>query len=747
MGERDHGVEQLRHAPQRAVGLAGPGVDLARPPGVRVVLGVARDLGARAAATPGRSASPSGWAGRRAPRPARARARPTTPRRARARASPSGPRRPRPRRRRRAPSGRPSSPPTARAARRASGRRCRAPRTAPPATPTRPRARAAATSASAAAPSAGRRRSRSKPARRAASPSCDGEPRSASVGDRRVGRRGALRRGLERLVGPARRHLAGLPGSAGEDAGVQRHATLRVMQRAQADGGASTGAGATRTSSRRRPSCARRRPGSPRTSGSARRRSRRPRRSSSPPPRVALAARAAPGSSARTTTRARVHAHGASYGDVVRAFRGRFPHAPDAVARPGSEEELLRVLEWAADARLAVTPYGGGTSVVGGVDPVRGPHEGAVSVDLARMDRVLEVDDGLARGADRGGRDRPAAGGSSSREHGLTLRFFPQSFEFSTLGGWIATRAAGHFATGPTHIDDLVESVRAVTAGGEVWESRRLPGSGAGPVAGPDAARLGGHAGAHHPRVGARAPARGGAPLGVGDVPLVRGRLRGGARDPAGRAAAGQLPARGRARGGADVRRRPRPARARLRGGRGRLRRRGRAVPRARRRAARERRRLRRLARRVPARAVPARHVRGDGRAVGDVRDRGHLGPAAGARRVGERRGRRRRSAARARSPAGSRTPTRTARRRTSRCSRRPSAARRRRSGTRSRPSPATRCWPAGGTITHHHAVGRDHRRWYDEQRPEPFAAAWRAAKAALDPDGRLNPGVLWEQA
>ena len=53
----------------------------------------------------------------------------------------------------------------------------------------------------------------------------------------------------------------------------------------------------------------------------------------------------------------------------------------------------------------------------------------------------------------------------------------------------------------------------------------------------------------------------------------------------------------------------------------------------------------------------------------------------------------------------------------------------------------------AGGTITHHHAVGRDHRRWYDAQRPEPFAAAWRAAKAALDPDGLLNPGVLWEQA
>ena len=71
-----------------------------------------------------------------------------------------------------------------------------------------------------------------------------------------------------------------------------------------------------------------------------------------------------------------MHAHGASYGDVVRAFRGAFPHAPDAVALPGSEEELLRVLEWCADARLAVTPYGGGTSVVGGVDPVRGRARG-----------------------------------------------------------------------------------------------------------------------------------------------------------------------------------------------------------------------------------------------------------------------------------------------------------------------------------------------------------------------------------
>src|SRR5690349_23209174 len=94
------------------------------------------------------------------------------------------------------------------------------------------------------------------------------------------------------------------------------------------------------------------------------------------------------------------------------------------------------------------------------------------------MDRVLEVDP-VSRAA------RTQAGATGPRleeqlsEHGLTLRHFPQSFQFSTLGGWIATRAGGHFATVYTHIDDLVESVRALTPVG-AWESRRLPGSGAG---------------------------------------------------------------------------------------------------------------------------------------------------------------------------------------------------------------------------------------------------------------------------
>jgi alkyldihydroxyacetonephosphate synthase len=128
---------------------------------------------------------------------------------------------------------------------------------------------------------------------------------------------------------------------------------------------------------------------------------------------------------------------------------------------------------------VAAIPYGGGTSVVGGVSPrVDSSYNGAVSIDLRSLDRVLELDPVSRAARIQGGAAGPVLE-SQLAEHGLTLRHFPQSFEFSTLGGWIATRAAGHFATVRTHIDDFVESVRAITPSG-VWASRRLPGSGAG---------------------------------------------------------------------------------------------------------------------------------------------------------------------------------------------------------------------------------------------------------------------------
>ncbi|HWX86582.1 MAG TPA: FAD-binding protein, partial [Solirubrobacteraceae bacterium] len=182
------------------------------------------------------------------------------------------------------------------------------------------------------------------------------------------------------------------------------------------------------------------------------------------------------------------HAHGKSYADVVLGFRGRFEHPPDFVARPRDELDVERLLAWCQAERVAAIPYGGGTSVVGGVRPeVDGSYNGAITIDLSELRRVTEVDEVSRAALIQGGATGPDLEAQLA-EHGLTLRHFPQSFELSTLGGWIATRAAGHFATVWTHIEDFVESVRALTPAG-TWASRRLPGSGAGPS--PDRMLLG----------------------------------------------------------------------------------------------------------------------------------------------------------------------------------------------------------------------------------------------------------------
>ncbi len=172
------------------------------------------------------------------------------------------------------------------------------------------------------------------------------------------------------------------------------------------------------------------------------------------------------------------HALGKAYRDVVRGFYGKFEEPPDLVAFPRDESEIEAVLSWAEAEGAAVIPFGGGTSVVGGVEPRVGDRP-VVSMDLRRLDRVVEVDPQSLAARIQAGATGPGLE-EQLREHGLTLRHFPQSFEYSTLGGWVATRAGGHFATLETHIDDLVESVRAITPRG-TWESRRLPGSGAGP--------------------------------------------------------------------------------------------------------------------------------------------------------------------------------------------------------------------------------------------------------------------------
>jgi alkyldihydroxyacetonephosphate synthase len=181
------------------------------------------------------------------------------------------------------------------------------------------------------------------------------------------------------------------------------------------------------------------------------------------------------------------HTYGKAYRDVIRALRGDLPHPPDFVARPRDEQDVIDLLDWASGTRTAVIPYGGGSSVVGGVEYRGDEHPAVVSLDLTAMDRVLEIDAVSQAARIQGGALGPGLE-AQLREHGLTLRHFPQSFEFSTLGGWLATRSGGHFATVETHIDDLVESIRALTPSG-AYASWRLPGSGAGPS--PDRLLLG----------------------------------------------------------------------------------------------------------------------------------------------------------------------------------------------------------------------------------------------------------------
>lgn len=175
-----------------------------------------------------------------------------------------------------------------------------------------------------------------------------------------------------------------------------------------------------------------------------------------------------------------VHSYGKSYADIVRMFMRDVKHPPDLVAFPKSEADIVAVLDWASHSNVAVIPFGGGSSVAGGVEPdVGDSYAGTVSLDLQYLNYVVEVDR-----TSRAARIQAGALGpeleDQLRPHGLTLRHFPQSLQLSTLGGWIATRSGGHYASLYTHIDDFVESTRSVTPAG-IFESRRLPGSGAGP--------------------------------------------------------------------------------------------------------------------------------------------------------------------------------------------------------------------------------------------------------------------------
>lgn len=182
----------------------------------------------------------------------------------------------------------------------------------------------------------------------------------------------------------------------------------------------------------------------------------------------------------RSDRAARVaHAAGRGYMDLVRLRDGRPDGAPDAVAHVRDHEQILALLELCASSGVAVVPFGGGTSVVGGVAPVRGEHDALIALDLAGVSGMEAIDREsltvtVAAGTRAAALERELAG------HGLTLGHFPQSFEHVSLGGCAATRSAGQASTGYGRFEDLVLGLRAATPVGTL-ELPALPATAAGP--------------------------------------------------------------------------------------------------------------------------------------------------------------------------------------------------------------------------------------------------------------------------
>ncbi len=181
-----------------------------------------------------------------------------------------------------------------------------------------------------------------------------------------------------------------------------------------------------------------------------------------------------------TTTEDRLrHATGCGYADLARLRSGQLEDAPDAVVLPADAEQVKRAIHLCGEQGVAVVPYGGGTSVVGGVEPLRGGHERLVSLDLSRL-RAVEVDERslTARlGAGLRGPEAEAALGA----RGVTLGHYPQSFEYATVGGFAATRSAGQASSGYGRFDALVSSVRLIAPAGDM-RTLETPHTAAGPA-------------------------------------------------------------------------------------------------------------------------------------------------------------------------------------------------------------------------------------------------------------------------
>jgi len=173
------------------------------------------------------------------------------------------------------------------------------------------------------------------------------------------------------------------------------------------------------------------------------------------------------------------HSTGRGYVDLARLRNGALENAPDAVVMPRDAEAVRRVIDVCAAEDIAVVPFGGGTSVVGGVEPLRGSHGRLVSLDLGAL-QAVSVDRRSLHARLGAGLRGPEAEAALGRE-GLTLGHFPQSFEYATIGGFAATRSAGQASSGYGRFDSLVSSVRLLAPAGDL-ETLETSHTAAGPA-------------------------------------------------------------------------------------------------------------------------------------------------------------------------------------------------------------------------------------------------------------------------
>ncbi|WP_280828252.1 FAD-binding oxidoreductase [Mycobacterium sp. OTB74] len=182
----------------------------------------------------------------------------------------------------------------------------------------------------------------------------------------------------------------------------------------------------------------------------------------------------------RTDDRDRLlHAGGKSTLDLLRRKDTGPQDAPDAILLPGSEDQVGQILEYCSKNRIAVVPFGGGTSVVGGLDPIRGEFAAVLSLDLRRLDRLVSLDKESGEAELEAGVTGPQAEELLGAQ-GFSLGHFPQSFQFATIGGFAATRSSGQNSAGYSRFDDMVRGLTVITSAG-VLDLGRAPASAAGP--------------------------------------------------------------------------------------------------------------------------------------------------------------------------------------------------------------------------------------------------------------------------